>query len=109
MIRRFILIILLMLLTGCVSNIQTLGNVNPGMSPQEVEAIMGRRDSFKSIEKDNATYTLYQYTNRYCANSFSSNEKCDFLIIFKDNKVIETGVNTVRSNNLNMIFLYLFQ
>jgi hypothetical protein len=36
-------------------------------------------------------------------------EKCDFFIIFKDSKVIETGAKDVRTAKPNMQFLYIFK
>jgi hypothetical protein len=109
MIRKLGLIIFFMSLVGCASGVQKMRNIDPGMIPQEVEAVMGSRDSFKSVEKDGSIYTLYQYTNQYCNANVSLWEKCDFFIIFKDGKVVETGVKNVRSYNPNMVFLYLFQ
>lgn len=109
MARKLVLIIIFVFLVGCASGVQKMRNIDPGMTLQEVNTVMGRRDSFKSAEKDGSIYTLYQYTNQYCNAHVSLWEKCDFFIIFRDEKVIETGVKNVRSNNPNMTFLYLFQ
>ena len=109
MLKKTILIAILVCMVACASGVQKMRKVDPGMSAQDVENIMGRRDSFKSVEKNDHTYTLYQYTNQYCNAHVSLWEKCDFFIIFKDDKVIETGVKDVRSNNPNMTFMYLFQ
>jgi len=107
--RKALICCLMLLLIGCASGTQVMQKIDPGMSPQEVEELMGRRDSFKTVEKDGSMYTLYQYTNRYCNANQSLWDKCDFFIIFKNNKVIETGVASVRSHNPNMHFMYLFQ
>ena len=48
-------------LLGCASGVQKLRKIDPGMSLQQVESIMGRRDSFSTAEKDGSTYILYQY------------------------------------------------
>jgi hypothetical protein len=67
---------------------------------------MGKRDSFSTVEKGGDTYTLYQYTNQFCNAHVSLNEKCDFFVIFKNNKVIETGVKKrSRTNATNAIYL----
>lgn len=109
MIRQSVLFIMFLVLVGCASGVQKMRNIDPGMTTQDVDAAMGRRDSFKSVERDGVNYTLYQYTNQYCNANVSLWEKCDFFVIFKDGKVIETGVKNMRSNNPNMTFLYLFQ
>lgn len=106
--KIFISLIVVVLLTGCASGVQKMRKLDPGMTPSEVDQIMGRRDSFKSVEHQGSTYTLYQYTNQYCNFNQSMYDKCDFFIIFKDRKVVETGVRNVRSQMPNMHFLYLF-
>src|SRR5690606_29639165 len=93
------------LLISCASGVQKLRKINPGMSPSEVTQIMGTRDSFKSAENEGSTFTLFQYTNQLCNGHVSIYEKCDFFVIFKDNKVVETGVKDVRNNAPNMHYL----
>ncbi len=97
------------LMAGCASGVQNMRKLDPGMTPADVEEIMGKRDSFSTVEKDGDTYTLYQYTNQFCNAHVSLNEKCDFIVIFKNNKVIETGVKNVRAQMPQMQFIYLFQ
>ena len=99
----------LLFLVGCASGVQQLRKVDPGMAPDQVEEVMGRRDGFSSAERDGHTYTLYQYINRFCNAHVSLYEKCDFFIIFKDGKVIETGAKDVRTTSPNMQFLYIFK
>jgi len=109
MMRFLISIALVVFLVGCASGVQKMRKVDPGMNTSEVDQIMGRRDSFKSVEHEGSTYTLYQYTNQYCNAHVSIYEKCDFFVIFKDGQVTETGVRNVRSQMPQMQFLYLFQ
>jgi hypothetical protein len=109
MLRIVISLIVTVALCGCASGVQKMRKMDPGMSTSEVDQIMGRRDSFKTVENHGNTYTLYQYTNQYCNAHVSLYEKCDFFVIFKDGKVIETGVRNVRSQMPNMQFLYLFR
>lgn len=104
----FVMLIIMALSSGCASGVQKMRDLEPGMTPSDVEKIMGKRDSFKSVEHQGSTYTLYQYTNQYCNFNQSMWDKCDFFIIFKDQKVVETGVRNVRSQMPNMHFLYLF-
>lgn len=107
--KYFIIIFTLIFLSSCASGVQKMRKLNSGMTPAEVDRIMGERDGFSSVEKDNNIYTLYKYTNQFCNAHVSLAEKCDFFIIFKNNKVIETSVKNVRVNNPNMQFIYLFQ
>ena len=106
--KNMFLIFLLFLAVGCASGVQKMRKIDPGMTPAEIDKIMGRRDSFRSVEHEGSIYTLYQYTNQYCNAHVSLYEKCDFFIVFKDGKVIETGVRDVRSQMPNMQFMYLF-
>ena len=107
--KIYILLLLSIFMTSCASGVQKMRKLNPGMSPSEVNIIMEERDSFSTVEKDGDTYTLYQYTNQFCNAHVSLNEKCDFFVIFKNNKLIETGVKNVRSNMPQMQFIHLFQ
>ena len=106
--KTLISLIAVVLLVGCASGVQKMRKLDPGMNTSEVDQIMGRRDSFRTVEHQGNTYTLYQYTNQFCNAHVNMYEKCDFFVIFKDGKVIETGVRNVRSQMPNMQFLYLF-
>lgn len=104
----FACLLFAVLLISCASGVQKMRKIDPGMNVIEVNQIMGRRDSFRSVEYKGNVYTLYQYTNQYCNAHVSLYDKCDFFVIFKNGKVIETGVREVRSQMPNMQFLYLF-
>jgi hypothetical protein len=106
---KFVFVALLSCIVGCASGTQMLRKIDPGMSPQRVDEIMGRRDGFTTAAKDGHKYTLYQYINRYCNAHVSLYDKCDFYVIFKDDRVIETGTKDVRSNSPNMQLLYIFK
>lgn len=82
--------------------------IQPDMTPSEVNEIMGERDGFKTVEKDGATFTLFQYTNQLCNGHVSIEEKCDFYVIFKNQRVIEIGTKYVRGAAPRMNFLYMF-
>ena len=79
------------------------------MSFLDIDKIMGRRDSFKSADKDGNTFTLYQYTNQFCNAHVNLHEKCDFFVIFKNGKVVEAGVRDIRNNAPKMQYIHLFQ
>ena len=96
-------------LIGCASGLQRLRKIDPGMNMAEVESIMGRRDSFSSVEHEGHSFVLHKYTNRVCNGHVSLQEKCDFFIVYRDNSVVETGVSDVRANPPTMQFLYLFR
>ena len=107
--RILAVILISVFIASCASGVQNMRKLNPGMSPSEVDQIMGKRDSFSTVEKAGDIYTLYQYTNQFCNAHVSMYEKCDFFVIFKNNKIIETGVKNVRSNMPQMQFIHLFQ
>jgi len=108
-IMRLIIFVIVLAITGCASGVQKMRKIDPGMSFSEIDTIMGRRDSFRSVDYDGNTYTLYQYTNQFCNFHVSMYEKCDFFVIFKDGKVKETGVKNVRDKTPSMQFIHLFQ
>jgi hypothetical protein len=93
---------------ACASGVQKMGKIQPDMTPAEVNEIMGDRDGFKTVEKDGATFTLFQYTNQLCNGHVSVNEKCDFYVIFKNQRVIEIGTKYVRGAAPRMNFMYIF-
>jgi len=99
----------IILIGGCASGVQKMRKLNPGMSPSDIDQIMGKRDSFSTVEKNGDIYILYQYTNQFCNAHVSIYEKCDFFVIFRNNQLIETGVKNVRSNMPKMQFIHLFQ
>ena len=103
-----IFLLVSILFTRCASGLQKMQKLEPGMDMTEVDQIMGRHDSFRSVEHEGNTYNLYQYTNRYCNAYVNLYEKCDSFVIFRNGKVIETGLRNVRSQMPNMQFLYLF-
>ncbi len=107
--KAFILIPLVFLLVACASAFFNLKRVERGMTSGEVESIMGSRHSTKTVEKEGSAYTLYRYENRRCNPNLSFWDECDFLVIFKDGKVIETGVRQGGSYSLNLAHLSLFQ
>lgn len=112
--RFSIIILLIMLLGGCASGFEKLRNVNSGMTPNEVDQIMGNSDDFSTIEKNGDTFTLYKYTNRFCNSHIDIKDKCDYFVVFKNDKVIETGLKNVGANKpsleyTNMKYIYLFQ
>jgi hypothetical protein len=108
MVKNLTILLIFILLTSCASGVQKMRKLNPGMTTTEVDEIMGLRDSFRTVENNGDEYTLYQYTNQLCNGHVSFNEKCDFFVILKNGKVVETGVREVRSQMPNMQFIYLF-
>jgi len=107
--KEFILIPLIFLLVACASTFYNLQRVERGMTPGEVEAIMGKSHSAKTLEKEGSVYTLYRYEDRLCNPNLSFWDTCDFLVIFKSGRVIETGVKEGKSYSPHMPSLSLFQ
>ena len=107
--KEFVLIPLVFLLVACASAFYNLQRVDRGMTPGEVEAIMGRGHGTKTVEKEGSAYTLYRYENRLCNPNLSFWDTCDFLVIFKNGRVIETGVKEGKSYSPHLASLSLFQ
>ena len=101
-----LIILLTLFLSGCAMGTGSLRNIDPVMSPREVERKLGKRDGFSSAFIDGHTYQLHKYTNVLCSGW--AWDKCDLYVVYRDNEVIETGVSSVRSVPSNMQFLYLF-
>ena len=97
------------MIASCASGVQKMRKIDPGMSVSEINNIMGRRDSFRSVDVDGSTFTLFQYTNQFCNAHVTLHEKCDFFVIFKEGKVVETGVKNVRDKTPTMQYIHLFQ
>ena len=106
---KSLLLFALILMVSCASGVQKLRKIQPGMSPAQVDLIMGERDGFKIADKDGSKFLLYSYINQLCNGHVSVREKCDFYVVFKDEKVVETGTKDVRSGSSGMQFLYVFQ
>ena len=99
---------LIISISGCASGVQKLRKIEPGMSSAEVNEIMGQRNGFKTAEKNGSSFVLYEYTNQLCNGHISIHEKCDFFVVFKDGKVIETGTKNVRANAPQMTYISIF-
>ena len=107
--KVFILIPLIFLLAACASTFYNLKRVERGMTPSEVEAIMGSGYNSKTVFKEEAVYTLYRYEGRLCNPNLSFWDTCDFLVIFKNGRVIETGLTRGDNSSPRMPSLSLFQ
>jgi hypothetical protein len=103
------LIPLIFLLVACASTFNNLKRVEPGMTLGQVEAIVGYSHSSKMVQNDGSAYTLYRYENCLCNPNLSMWARCDFLVIFKNGKVVETGVKEGESYSPQMKSLSLFQ
>ena len=108
--KVFVILLSMIIIAGCTSALQNIRKVNPGMSPEEVDEIMGPRDSFTISESKGDTFTLYRYTNQPCNTNVGTREKCYILVIFKNDKVVETGIREVRTKKPNYFeYLKLFK
>ena len=108
--KVFVILLSMSIIAGCTSALQNIRKVNPGMSPEEVDEIMGPRDSFTISESKGDTFTLYRYTNQPCNTNVGTREKCYILVIFKNDKVVETGIREVRAKKPNYFeYLKLFK
>ena len=78
------------------------------MMPSEVNAIMGVPGSAKTVRRDGSK-TLYRYANLLCNPNLSAYDRCDFFVVFKNGKVLKTGVKQGNSYSPNMEILSLFE
>ena len=87
-------LILVVVLSGCAAgggsmfHINPVADINPNMSMSEVNDIMGKRDSFKTVPYEGSDYTLFRYVNRMCTPP-NVMDRCTFSIIFRNGKVVE--------------------
>ena len=107
--KELMLVPLVFLLVACASTFYNLQRVERGMTPREVRAIMGRGQTTKTVQREGSAYTLYRYSNRRCNPNLSFWDTCDFLVILKDGRVIETGVKEGKSYSPGLASLSVFQ
>lgn len=96
------------LLTTACSAIPQKATVDVGMTPTEVGDVMGSCNRAIRTEHEGKRYVLQQYADRYCNRNVARHNKCDFYIIYQDEKVVETGVTHVRGNPPEMQWMHLF-
>ena len=101
--NKIFTIMLMVILSGCASGTQLMKKINPGMNMNEVKEIMGNRDSFKTAEKGGVEYTQFTYSNRFCNANWSLREACDFTIIFKNGKVVETNTDFLEDSRERVV------
>jgi outer membrane protein assembly factor BamE (lipoprotein component of BamABCDE complex) len=110
MLKAVIPIVLILALAACASSTQSkLKRVESGMGFKEVRHIMGRPDATQTVRKDGSVYVLYRYDHRRCNPNLSYYERCDFSVIFKNEKVIDTITKNGQSYSPHTEALYLFQ
>lgn len=100
----FILLISLIIITGCATG-EKVTRLSPGMSQADVVETLGRPDGFRT-EGD---YTVLKYTNRLISGW--SWDRADYFVILKDDKVTEYGSGEVREKNvggLHTIFIHQY-
>ena len=93
---------MVLLLLGCTTGERT-SDVRPGMSQVEVENVLGRADGFQ-IAGD---YVALKYVNRLISGW--SWDRTDYVVILKNDKVVEVGNGEIRERNVGgvqTIFLY---
>ncbi len=107
--KAVIATLLILALSACSSTQSRLKRVDADMGFHEVEHIMGRPDASQTVRKDNAAYLLYRYDHRRCNPNLSLFEKCDFFVIFKNGKVVDTITKNGQNYSPHTDALYLFQ
>jgi outer membrane protein assembly factor BamE (lipoprotein component of BamABCDE complex) len=109
LLKAVIAILLILPLCACASTQSKLKRIETGMDFKQVEDIVGRPDATQTARKDDTVYALYRYNRRTCNPNLSFYETCDFLVIFKNGKVIDTITKNGQSFSPHTDALYLFQ
>lgn len=91
MIKRS-LIFILPLLSACTTGEQVSG-LHEGMSPSQVEAVIGKPDGFA---RDGHVVT-YQYTNRMISGW--GWDKADYVVVFNEDRLAGWGPGQIRQNS----------
>jgi len=78
-------------LTGCVMG-ERITALKPGMTKEQALKIAGRYDGYQT--KDGVE--IYRYTNKHVSGW--SNDKADYLLVFKDGKLVSYGADEIRQN-----------
>jgi len=89
--RKIVVLVLALMLAGCAIGKMATGQVDPGMSQEQVVRIMGKPGGFQQ----RGEYIIYKYTDGHPIFGLSW-EKTDYLFIFKDDKLIEYGTGVLR-------------
>ncbi|MFY1969599.1 outer membrane protein assembly factor BamE domain-containing protein [Achromobacter xylosoxidans] len=83
-----------LLLAGCATG-GDVAKIKPGMTKEQVTAIVGAPDGFQ--QRDG--YEVLQYTNRLMSNW--SWDRTDYTVLLKDDRVVEYGTGVVRERTPN--------
>lgn len=86
-----LLIISALLLTGCVMG-ERITSLKPGMTKEQALKIAGRYDGYQI--KDGVE--IYRYTNKHVSGW--AHDKADYVLVFKDGKLVSYGAEEVRQN-----------
>jgi hypothetical protein len=100
--KFFMYAMLLFALAGCATG-ELVQRINPGMSQNEVEQVLGKPDGFKQTGE----FTIYKYTNRLISGW--SWDRADYSFIFKNNSLVEYGAGEVREKDVggvHSVFIY---
>ncbi len=85
---------------GCTHG-EKITRVQPGMSIEEVKAIMGPQEGYKKIGE----YEIYSYYNKVISG-WDTRNRADYHYIVKDGKVVEYGAGEIRQNqNTGVVFI----
>lgn len=76
-------------LTACTTG-SKISNLEPGMTPQHVVAVLGRPDG----QSQQGNQLGYQYANRFVSDW--SPDKADYVLVFTDGRLTNWGPGQVR-------------
>ena len=91
-------------LSACVTG-ELAQELEPGMTQNQVTQILGKPDGFQQ----RGAYTIHKYTNRLISGW--SWDRADWLLIYKDGKLVEYGSGEVREKEIggvHTIFIHQF-
>jgi hypothetical protein len=112
MLRRFAAGLIALLVVSACAMEDSLDEVYEGMSQAQLEAVLGRPDTFVR----RGDYKGFQYLNRriesfgYDAMMGLPSDRADYGFVFKDDHLVEWGAGQVRrgpqSNNVQTLILF---
>jgi hypothetical protein len=72
---------------------ERITSLKPGMTKAQALKIAGRYDGFQT----KGDLEIYRYTNKHISGW--SNDKADYVLVFKDGKLVSYGTDQVRQNS----------
>lgn len=92
--NKILYVLVILVITSCATG-EMMGQISPGMTQDEVIGVLGKPDGFKQQDE----YIAYTYTHRLISGF--SNDRADYIFIFKNDSLVEYGAGAIREKNVN--------